>query len=324
MFNAVLLVIRNHWRTLMTCVFLGVIGLVLWGGIQIASPPRRSLMDYHREFLTNASTHGMKIDRFTASDGTPCLVCTPESSSLLGERGIKIREQLIKRGLHLQPAGHIVGNLVLLHGRTGRKEDYLPIAERLCAAGFRCVIPDLPAHGDHPTDTITYGVREAAIPAKMLDEASQRYAFEKAPAGLLGMSMGGSVAVHSTALPDSPWRALVVVSSFDSFPAAVESQSSRYLGKSISPFWVKAADLVYQQRTGISINAIQPHLHATSIRIPTFIGHVTADSVVPIAAGKRLYQSLPATLKKRWRSPARTITMCSSRRIRSMRTSLNG
>lgn len=292
--------LRNHWRGLAVCVAVVVIALILWGGIQIASPTRRQLMDYHREFLTEATAHGMKIDRFTASDGTPCLVCIPEPFGRLGERGIKIRKQLAERGLLLQPAGRITGNLVLLHGRTGRKEDYLPIAERLCAAGFRCMIPDLPAHGEHPASTITYGVREATLPANVFEEASQRYAFEKQPVGLLGMSMGGSVAMHSAALPDSPWKALVVISSFDFFPAAVEGQASRYIGNLLAPAWADAADLVYQQRTGISINAIQPHLKAESIRIPTFIVHGTSDRVVPMPVGKRLYEALPKGLEKRW------------------------
>jgi len=146
------------------------------------------------------------FDRFPASDGTPCLIVTPSGNP--GERGAKIRKQLAERGVTLPPFGKITGTLVLAHGRKGRKEDYLSIAERLCASGFRCVIPDLPAHGDHPATIATYGVREAGLPARVLDEASRKFAFDKQPAGLMGMSMGGSVAVHAAALTDAPWKAL--------------------------------------------------------------------------------------------------------------------
>src|SRR6478672_12129318 len=169
--------IRKRWRRLLSSTVLLILftaaGLMYWAGSEIASPTRRGIQDFHREFLSNPATHGLVIEKFTASDGTPCLVCTPDSASNLGDRGVKIRQQLIARGLVLKRAGQIVGTLVLVHGRKGRKEDYLPIAERLCAAGFRCVIPDLPAHGDHPGTIATYGVREATLPARVLDEAAQ-------------------------------------------------------------------------------------------------------------------------------------------------------
>ncbi|RYD40465.1 MAG: hypothetical protein EOP85_14205, partial [Verrucomicrobiaceae bacterium] len=161
--------LHKRWRHLLISLSLltvvCVAGIVWWAGSEIASPPRRGLMDYHEEFLADAAARGVRIEKFTASDGTPCLVCTPLSDGTTGERGAKIRQQLTGRGINLPPAGTTSGTLVLLHGRKGRKEDYLPIAERLCASGFRCIIPDLPAHGEHPTGTVTYGVREAGIPA---------------------------------------------------------------------------------------------------------------------------------------------------------------
>ena len=294
--------IRKHWRRIFISIGLFIIpaagGLVFWAGSEIASPTRRALMDYHREFLTDQAKHGIRIDRFTASDGTPCLVVTPSGNP--GERGAKIRKQLAERGVTLPLFGKVTGTLVLAHGRKGRKEDYLSIAERLCAAGFRCVIPDLPAHGDHPATIATYGVREAGLPARILDEASRKFAFDKQPAGLMGMSMGGSVAVHAAGLTDAPWKALVVVSSFDSFPAVIEGQAARHAGLTLGPIWAEATNAVYHWKSGIGINAIQPHVHAASIRIPTLIAHGTADHIVPMASGRRLYNSLPSATSGKW------------------------
>ena len=255
-------------------------------------------MAYHREFLTNQSAHGMRVDSFAASDGTPCLVVVPTGRP--GERGRIIRNQLAARGLALPPFGKVAGTLVLAHGRKGRKEDYLPIAERLCAAGFRCVIPDLPGHGDHPVDTATYGVRETGLPARVLNEAAAKFGFEKQPAGLMGMSMGGSVAIHAADLPDAPWKALVVVASFDSFASVVGGQAARYSGLTLGPLWAGATGTVYYWKTGIRLEDIQPGRHAASIRIPTLIAHGTADRVVPIHAGRRLFDALPAGIAKKW------------------------
>ena len=273
-------------------------GLMLWAGDQLASPPRRSLMDYHREILADPAAHGMGIGRFTASDGTPCLVCIPKG--VPGMRGALIRDQLLARNLTVPSFGAITGNLMLLHGRKGRKEDFLPIAERLCAAGFRCIIPDLPAHGEHPGKVITYGVREAALPARVLREASLHFGFQGQPCGLIGMSMGGSVAVHAAALPDAPWRALVVVASFDSLEPAVRGQAAARVGDTLARPWMRGAAAIYESRTGLSLASIQPGLHAARISIPTLMAHGDRDTVTLLSSGKKLYGSLPASTEKHW------------------------
>ena len=296
--------IRKHWRAILIVALLGLLGalgaLAHWAGSQIASPTRRTIQDYHREFLEHPAAHGLIITRFTASDGTPALICIPDPSGTLGERGTLIRKQLAERGVTLPPIGTITGNLVLCHGRRGRKEDYLPIAERLCACGFRCVVPDLPAHGDHPAPIATYGVREATLPAQILAEASKHFSFNPHPAGLLGMSMGGSVSVHAAALPDAPWMALAVVSSFDSFSKVINSQATQLIGTSFGPAWTHGTGFVYHRKSGIHLTDIQPHQHAARIRIPTLIAHGTADQVADIARGKFLFDSFPTTTPKKW------------------------
>jgi pimeloyl-ACP methyl ester carboxylesterase len=292
---------RHCWRlsivaVLSACIGIGV--LAFWSGSEIASPKRRPLMDYHRDFLTSQSAHGIRIEPFTTSDGTPCLMVTPDGNP--GERGGIIRQQIGARGITHPRFGMISGTLVLTHGRKGRKEDYLPIAERLCAVGFRCLIPDLPGHGDHPSAIATYGVGEAGLPARVLDEASRKFGFEPRPAGLMGMSMGGSVAVHAADQTDAPWKALVVVASFDSFPSVINGQAVRYSGVALGSVWADATDSVYHWKSGIRMKDIQPARRAASIRIPTLIAHGTADRVISIDGGRRLFDSLPADISKKW------------------------
>lgn len=292
----------RRWKAwLVGCVLIAISApwlVVTWAGAEIGTPPRRTLMDYHREYLDHPAEHGIQIDRFLATDGTPCLFVTPAVKP--GERGAKIRQQLAERKIAVPPFGEIRGSLVLTHGLKGRKEDYLSIAERLCAVGFRCVIPDLPAHGEHPAETITYGVREASLPARVLMDAAEKFGFQPRPAGIMGMSMGGSVAVHSAALPDAPWNALVVVSSFDSLPAIIEGQAVRRAGLSLGPELARKAGKWYHERTGIPLGDILPIQRSTKIRIPTLIAHGTDDTVAPLAAGRRLFEALPDPTNKRW------------------------
>lgn len=273
-------------------------GLTLWAGDQLACPPRKALEDHHREFLADPAAHGVRIDRFSAGDGTPCLVCTPDGSP--GKRGTIIRDQLAARGLPLPSYGTVKGTLVLLHGRKGRKEDYLPVAERLCAAGFRCIIPDLPGHGEHPGETITYGVREAALPERVLDEAARRFDFNKQPCGLVGMSMGGSVAVHAAGKGDVPWKALVVIASFDALEPAVRGQASMRIGETLAGMWMKGVAKIYESKTGIPLASIRPCESAEYVPIPTLVAHGTKDTITPMSSGRKLYECLPASIEARW------------------------
>lgn len=277
---------------------LSLAGLALWAGWQIASPPRRSLQDYHREFLARPGDHGLTIRRFTTADRTPCLICEPAGT--LAKRGTTVREQLAGKGIALAKFGEIRGTLVLLHGRCGRKEDYLPIAERLCACGFRCLIPDLPGHGDHPAEIATYGVREAELPERLLQEASEHFGFPQQPAGLLGMSMGGSVAMHAASRDTNPWQALVILSSFDSLAPVLGQNTARQFGNGCGPLLSGGAAWIYQQRAGLPLNAIRPDGHASRITIPTLIAHGTGDRVISLSAGRRLYEALPGPTEKQW------------------------
>jgi len=271
-----------------------------WGGCQLASPPRRTLQDYHREFLSQPAAHGVVLKPFTSADRTPCILVEPLAGVALGPRGQAVRDQLAKQQLALPPSGKIVGTVVLLHGRKGRKEDYLLIAERLCAVGYRCLLADLPGHGDHPGTLACYGLREAEMPAVLLDEAAARFKFAPAPAGLMGLSMGGAVAIQAAAKHPERWSALAVVSSFDTFENAVHEQATSYLGVWLGGLWQSGAAWVYQRKTGIPLASIRSIDKVPLLTMPTLIAHGTADRVVPLDCGKRLFAALPPSLEKKW------------------------
>lgn len=188
---------------------------------------------------------------------------------------------------------------LLLHGRIGRKEDYLSVAERFCAAGFRCIIPDLPAHGENPAKFATFGIREAALPALILAEAADRLSFDPQPAGLFGQSMGGSVAMYSAALPDAPWQALAVVATFDSLASVIENQAAGYVGNTLAPTFARAIVTVYHRKTGVALTDIQPGRHFHAIATPTLIAHGTADRTIPITVARRNLAALSANTPQR-------------------------
>ena len=294
--------IRRRWRGIFVSSLLAIPlaagALVYWSASEIASPPRRALMPYHRDFLMAPAEHGISITPFALDDGTPSLLCAPLPSRQLGSRGLKIREDLAARNIILPAPGQVIGTVVLVHGRRGRKEDYLPIAERLCAVGYRCLLPDLPAHGDNASAVATYGVREATLPSRLLETASKRFHFAPQPASLFGMSMGGSVAIHSCAQSGAQWQSLVVVASFDDFSTIIREKATSRVGDTLGSCWFQATDYLYQAKTDLSTVSIQPAKIAHSLKIPTLLAHGTADQAVPMTSGRRLFDAFPQP--KRW------------------------
>lgn len=277
------------------------IGASFWAGNQVAHPPRRPLHDYHLEYLASPASHGTRVSPFTTSaTRTPCLLVEPLADGILGSRGETIRRQLSERGITLAPSGKIIGTLVLLHGRRGRKEDYLLIAERFAACGFRCVIPDLPGHGTHPDPLATYGLREHSIAEEMLDEAEQRYGFRATHAGLMGISMGGAVAIQTASRHPERWSALAVLSTFDTLENVVSFQAQRLVGPWLAQIWVPGAAWTYRSKSGMSLSSIRSIDAAASLSIPTLIGHGTADTIIPFELGQRLHASLPSSLPQEW------------------------
>ena len=293
-------------RCIRLLIWLVLIGIALWfvcawlAAREIARPSRRSVQDYHHLILQAPAAHGITLATFTVSDGTPALLCRPDPHGSLDQRGTLLRTQLQARGLPLPAIGSENGaTLVLLHGRRGRKEDNLPIAVRYAAAGFRCLLLDLPGHGDHPHPIATFGPAEAALPRKALQEAATHFAFSPRPSGLWGMSMGGSVAIHATAEDPSAWDALIIVASFDQLAPVIRRQSSHLLGSTLGrPFFATLQPL-FQAQTGITLDSIQPVALASRITCPTLIAHGDDDPLIPLPAARNLHDAITAT-EKSW------------------------
>jgi len=275
----------------------GVIGWM--ASTELLSPARRELQPYHGEWLDRPTEHGMIIREFAARDAqVPCLLVLPDSSAGVSKRGEVVRRQLTEKGIELAPFGSAFANLMLLHGRNGRKEDLLPVAERFCAVGFRCVIPDLPAHGESPMEVVRFGTSEfeASIPSEVLAEAIAKFDLPRDPAGLWGMSMGGAFLAKAASLPGAPWKALVVVCSFDSLEAVVEQKVSAYAGGA-APLFASLIGKLCVARGGVNPAEAQPVQWAKSVTAPVLIAHGDKDSLITLFQGRRLFEAYGSTDK---------------------------
>ncbi|MBC7979652.1 MAG: alpha/beta fold hydrolase [Armatimonadetes bacterium] len=286
--------------TVIASVVIIYAALTWWCASEIAQPGRRAIQTSYLPYLNHTANAGFRVDAFTTSDGMPCLVCTPEKTEIFSKRAKIIREQLEARQIDLLPSGAISGTLMILHGRGGIKEDYLAVAERFCAVGFRCVIPDLPGHGSNPKKFTTYGVTEAPMVMKCHQEAALKFNFPIQPCFILGQSMGGSVAMYTATSPESQYQAMVVISSFDQLQPIIRHQTSGLLGSVFGPMLAHTSFAIYEWKTGVDISQIRPAQKAAQLSIPILMVHGESDHTVPTDSGERLYESLPEDIGKKW------------------------
>lgn len=281
-------------------VMIAYLVLIWWCASMLAEPKRREVQTVSKSYLDKSSRSGFRIAHSLSSQGMPYVICTPEATRKLSKRAEVIRDQLRERGMEPAHSGEILGTLLILHGRGGMKEDYLPVAERFGAVGFQCVIPDLPAHGKNKEKYTTYGVLEAEMVLECFQEAARKYGFAEIPSAILGQSMGGSVAIHTAALDDSPFGCIVIIASFDKLETVVREKSNRLLGAVLSGAVQTPVNELFRWKTGVDVLSISPRDKAPLIQIPTMVVHGDSDTFVPAYSGKTLFDSLPETIDKEW------------------------
>ena len=294
-------------RQLMAVMLLLLILCVLaatWLGNEIFSPPLRLLQPYHLDYLNHPAQYGLRIRKYNCLDNqAPCLLVEPTQQS--GKRGEILRRQLVQKGLRLDDNGTTHGIIVLLHGRHGRKEDLLPVAERFVAAGFRCLIPDLPAHGESHLAKMTFGSSafERSLPRRILDDARDAFKLPKEPAMLWGLSMGGAFALSAANEAPDYWDALLVVSSFDQLNSVLD----RYIPKKykatlpVIHFFLDIAQFLQSQPR---LSEMAPQKWAKKVTLPTLIVHGEKDYFIPVSHGKSLYKAV-SSKNKHWISVPR-------------------
>lgn len=244
--------------------------------------------------INNPADYGLSITSHDCLEGqVPCLLVEPDALAGVGKRGKILRKQLVAKGVKLSAYGRINGVIVLLHGRKGRKEDLLPVAERFVAAGFRCVLPDLPAHGDSPIDYMSFGSSkfERQLPAKVLEDIRAKFGLPDEPAALWGISMGGAFAVNSAGDRPDKWDAMMVVSSFARLEDVLKSQIPEQW-KPLFPTLLSLLDFERNLQQRPTIRSIRPRQIAQTLTLPALLVHGDEDIFVSEQQGQNLYAAL--------------------------------
>lgn len=244
----------------------GVFSLLMWLAHDLSAPKRVSALERRESWLQTPSAHGISIEEKWAGK-TPYYLVRPTGE--VSERGRILRAQLEQRGVALPPFGNTDHLLVICHGRKGSKADMLPIAERYAAVGYRCLIPDLPAHGESRWNRSHFGTRPE-VRASLLQMIRE----ETLPTEgvvLWGMSMGGSFVAQLTQEAPDTVESVIIINSFDELEHVVRKKVGRSLTGILN--WISTHLYGFDVKAADSCQAL------AQVEVPVMVAHGDQDGL---------------------------------------------
>jgi uncharacterized protein len=178
--------------------------------------------------------------------------------------------------------------VMVLAGHGGSKSDLLGISSYLYRAGFNCLLFDYRGVGASPGEVLTLGYRESTDAIAALESIEDRA--PNVPIGVLGNSMGGSVAIKLAA-NDQRVGAVVVDSAFATQRKIVMHHVWRTIRARPEPV-VGTANLILRRKHGFRLDDFEPLAEVGQIAPrPLLVIHATDDRVVPLAHGLELWRA---------------------------------
>jgi uncharacterized protein len=186
------------------------------------------------------------------------------------------------------------GTIVMLHGIGGCKESFYSAASQYAKMGFNTVLIDLRGHGASGGKYCTFGYAEKNDVAGIVRKLKQ--IFPEKPVGIYGCSLGGAIALQSMA-QEGAIDFGIIACTFDDVKNVVREYTAHYLGFKCN--WI--ADFALWRAESLAsfeASEIKPYESARKINKPMLIIHGSDDINIPIALGKRNFDSLASAHKE--------------------------
>lgn len=259
----------------------------------LLTPNRQALEPRHQAMLAQPAEYGLSLEPFRVKTedgiGLAAVLVTRADHPGKAEKSRRMASLL---GVSFDgPAKKPRGTVFLLHGRSGKKEDMLAIAERFVAAGYRCLVYDARCHGESDGENCTFGHAEKGDFRAVLDQTLALLGDRGENPGQLcavGISLGASVLLQS--LPDEPrLSAVVAVAPFATLPDVVNHSARRNIYRHI-PLWLIAGTMrTGGFRAGFDPFQVSPLRGVEQTTRPIFFVHGELDEVIPVEHTRRLH-----------------------------------
>ena len=284
---------------LLLLLFLVFMATVLFNQQQIMHPKRRTLQAYHYKWLEHPEQHSMKIIKIEKHP--EILIVKFNANVLRSKRAKKIETELLSKGYSLEELKDN-GIMMLFHGKNGRKEDLLPVAERYVTAGFTCILVDLPAHGENLSEKLRYGQGlDASLYEEVLTVVQNKVEVKNQPLYFWGMSLGGAYAIsssqHDKRVFQEP-KAVILVATFDKLSHVLKEKSVKIFGDYLGKVLYKILSFSLQTFYNFDPEKADSASTAQTIDLPVFMLHGKKDELIGYQHGKRLFQSFHTKKKE--------------------------
>ena len=203
-----------------------------------------------------------------------------ESVALISKDGTRLAAWFI--------AGARQQTVLLLHGYTACKDDMLSHAAFLHAAGYSLLLLDLRACGESGGTVVTLGGHERDDVRAALAYLRSRPDVDGGHIGVLGLSLGGALAILAAA--DEPGvRAVVAESSFRSVHSAVRQNFRRFTHLPSFP-WAELTTKLAEWRQHVRAAGVMPELEVGRLRrCALLLIHAADDAVISIKDSEAIF-----------------------------------
>ncbi len=178
--------------------------------------------------------------------------------------------------------------VVLQHGYKSDRSELLEEADMLARHGYGVLLSSVRAHDLNSGELISFGLHEMPDLDAWFNFLGQQDGIDPQRIGLLGNSLGGTMAVQYAAMHEQV-RALVLHSAFSSMRDTIDTSIRYYTGLPAFPF----AGLIRfwaEREVGDSINNIDATRWIGQLDSrPVLILHSTSDSVISEQSGDLLF-----------------------------------
>lgn len=207
---------------------------------------------------------------------------SPEGFAVAAKDGVILSAYV----LNASPGVKKRGTAYLFHGFGNNKEQMLPVAKRLSAAGFRCVAWDSRGHGKSGGDRASYGALEVDDALRVIHAARK---MDRRPRGdevVWGYSMGTAVALQTLPqLPDA--KAAVLLAPIADLGEVVRFQASHHYHGAMTPLLPLVRANV-RSTAGFDPKAIRPVDAVKQTHCKLLLVHGDRDGVIPPAQSERI------------------------------------
>jgi pimeloyl-ACP methyl ester carboxylesterase len=178
------------------------------------------------------------------------------------------------------------GTAWLLHGFGNSKEQMLPVAKRLSAAGFRCVAWDSRGHGRSGGERATFGAREVDDALRVMAEARRTAGVRKEPEVIWAYSMGTAVALQT--LPEVPRaKAAVFLAPMSDLGGVIYHQARNHYKGALQPL-VPVVRAKVRSTAGFDPKAIRPIDAVKRTPCKMLFIHGDRDNTIPPSQSRYL------------------------------------